>query len=192
MHSRPPHSHVVPHGSGSRRPLPVTHTFPGRGCPIPAVEAAIDSPGTHHPGDAARLLQPPHHLRRPPHTPLSQSLTSRAAVLTPRRPSRPGQPKGRRGPGGRFRRRRLSSAQPHRPRPAPAAAGRSGSRRRRRRRRASRLRLWGPRCRGGARAAPGAGASALRSLAPAAAACNRARREQGSAARKTGREGGAV
>lgn len=71
------------------------------------------------------------------------------------------------------RRRRFTSAQPHRPQPAPAAAGRSSSRSRRRR--ALRLRVRGVRRRGGARAEPGAGASALSSSAPAAAACSRSR-----------------
>lgn len=84
------------------------------------------------------------------------------------------------GPGRRCRRRRrrLASAQPHRPPPAPAAAGRSGSRRRRRR--ALRLGVRGGRLRGGARAEPGAEASALPCSERRRVA--EARREQGRAA----------
>lgn len=133
-------------GRGSSR-RPSWYPPPGRrGAPPPA--SPSPSPLAPHP--ARPVTHQPHR---------------RAAFSAA---SRPGQPKGRRGPGGRFRhRRRLSSAQPHHPRPAPAAAGRSGSRVRRR---ASRLGLWEQRRRGGARAAPGAGASALR--------CRRLRRRR--------------
>lgn len=144
-------------------------------------------------GNAARLLQPPpspwppvpHPARPTTHQPRRRADSSAA--------SRPGQPKGRRGPGGRFprrRRRRLSSAQPHRPRPALAAAGRSGSRRRCR---ASRLGLWGRSGRGGA---PGrTGSRGVR--APLVGACGggvqpgRARTNKGARrGRPAGEEGG--
>lgn len=73
---------------------------------------------TGHPGDAVRLLQPPHHLRLPPHNPLAQSLTSRAAVLTSPRPPGPGSQKAA---GGRGAALATAAASPQ---PSPIALGR--------------------------------------------------------------------
>lgn len=68
--------------------------------------------------DAVRLLQPPHHLRLPPHTPLAQSLTSRAAVLICPRPPGPGSQKAAGGRGAAFATAAAS------PQPSPIALGR--------------------------------------------------------------------
>lgn len=204
-----PSARAARSGCNSRPPQPVSHTWsqtvPGPVALSPSHTPSLrgdvqvgpwkEPPGTRHPGRRSSLLQPPPSPRPPvPHPahPITHQPRRRADSSAA---SRPGQPKGRRGPGGRFRRRRrrrLSSAQPHRPRPAPAAAGRSGSRRRRH---ASRLGLWGRSRRSGA---PGrTGRRGVR--APLVGACGggvqpgRARTNKGARRRRpAGEEGGTV
>ncbi|XP_054407152.2 uncharacterized protein LOC112132638 [Pongo abelii] len=96
---------------------------------------AATSPGTRRPDTTIRLLDLPRR-RRPP-APRPSPLAPRPAHRPPPRRLLRGLPRGRTSPRGRGEpgrrccRRRLASAQPHRPRPAPRAAAQGEGRRRR-------------------------------------------------------------
>lgn len=172
------------HGAAPDTPSrPRTHLPRGATSEVGPSGLAVSSPGPRRPRQSHS--PPPTSPHPPAPSPArpekAPGHSPAAAAPSPRRPPGWSSPvaTGGRGRGPPLSPppppHRLASPQPHRPRPAPAAAGRSGSRRRRRRRRRHALRLGvrGGRRRGGARAEPGSGTSALSSSAPAAAACSR-------------------